>query len=42
GYFLSRPDDALQVIEEVGHKNLHVLYDFYHAQIVQGGLTDFL
>ncbi len=42
GYFLSRPDDALAILDEVGHKNLGLLYDLYHAQIMQGGLTDFL
>jgi hydroxypyruvate isomerase len=42
GYFLTRPDDALRVIEEVGHKNLALQYDLYHAQLTQGGITDFL
>ncbi|WP_413204010.1 2-oxo-tetronate isomerase [Rhodospirillum sp. A1_3_36] len=42
GYFLSRPDDALTILSEVDHKNLYLQYDFYHAQIMQGGLTDFL
>lgn len=42
GYFLTRPDDALTVIGELDHKNLFVLYDLYHAQITQGGITDFI
>ncbi|WP_041794816.1 hydroxypyruvate isomerase family protein [Pararhodospirillum photometricum] len=42
GYFLQRPDDAVQVLEAVDHDNLALLYDLYHAQIIQGGLTDFI
>lgn len=42
GYFLTRPDDALQAIDAIGHKNLFVSYDIYHAQQTQGGLTDFI
>ncbi|MGB1876306.1 MAG: 2-oxo-tetronate isomerase [Rhodospirillaceae bacterium] len=42
GYFLFRPDDALQVLEDVGAKNLKIQYDIFHAQRVQGGITDFL
>lgn len=42
GYFLTRPEDALTVLEAVDHKNLFLQYDLYHAQMVQGGLTDFL
>ncbi|MBT6959562.1 MAG: TIM barrel protein [Rhodospirillaceae bacterium] len=42
GYFLFRPDDALQVLEDVGAKNLKILYDIFHAQRAQGGITDFL
>jgi hydroxypyruvate isomerase len=41
-YFLSRPDDALTVMDSLGHKNLFLQYDIYHAQIMQGGITDFL
>lgn len=42
GYFLTRPDDALTVLAELDHKNLFIQYDLYHAQITQGGITDFL
>lgn len=42
GYFMTRPEDALTVLEAVDHKNLFLQYDLYHAQMVQGGLTDFL
>lgn len=42
GYFMTRPEDALTVLDEVDHKNLYLQYDLYHAQMVQGGLSDFL
>lgn len=42
GYFLTRPDDALTVMEAVEHRNLFLQYDLYHAQMTQGGLTDFI
>ncbi|SDH09344.1 2-oxo-tetronate isomerase [Roseospirillum parvum] len=41
-YFLSRPEDAARVVEMVGARNLRIQYDLYHAQIMQGGLSDFL
>jgi hydroxypyruvate isomerase len=42
GYFLTRPDDAVQLLDELENRNLFIQYDIYHAQIVQGGITDFL
>lgn len=42
GYFLFRPDDAVRVLEDVGAKNLKILYDIYQAQLAQGGISDFL
>lgn len=41
-YFLTRPDDAVMAVEEVGAKNLKILYDIYQAQLAQGAITDFL
>lgn len=41
-YFLTRPDDALTVIASLERKNLFLQYDIYHAQIMQGGITDFI
>ena len=41
-YFLTRPDDAVKVIEDVGAPNLKILYDIFHAQRVQGSIADFL
>lgn len=42
GYLLTRPDDAVQTVTEVGAKNVKILYDIYQAQLGQGGITDFL
>lgn len=42
GSFLSRPDDAVRVLDDVDHKNLYIAFNLYHAQIAQGGLTNFL
>ena len=42
GYFLTRPDDAVAVIEELNHPHLKLMYDIYQAQLTQGGVTDFL
>ncbi|WP_299436879.1 2-oxo-tetronate isomerase [uncultured Rhodospira sp.] len=42
GYFLTRPEDALRVIEDLDHPNLGLLYDVYHAQMERGALTDTL
>ena len=40
GYFLNTQGDAHAIREEVGAKNLGVQMDFYHAQIVEGGLAE--
>lgn len=42
GYFLTRPEDALRVIEEIDRPNLKLQYDVYHAQMERGALTDTL
>jgi hydroxypyruvate isomerase len=39
GFFLTRTDQALSLIDEVGSDNLFVQYDIYHAQIMEGDLT---
>ena len=41
-YLLTRPDDAVMALQEVGAKNLKILYDIYQAQLGQGAITDFL
>jgi hydroxypyruvate isomerase len=40
GFFLSRTDQALAIIEEVGSDNLRVQYDIYHAQRMEGELAN--
>lgn len=42
GYFLTRPEDALRVLETLDHPNLGLQYDIYHAQMERGALTDTL
>ncbi len=40
GYFLNTQAEAHAIREEVGADNLSVQMDFYHAQIVEGGLEE--
>lgn len=42
GYFLTRPDQAVDVIRRLDHKNLGLQYDLHHAQRTQGNLGEFL
>ncbi|HVZ45366.1 MAG TPA: hydroxypyruvate isomerase [Ramlibacter sp.] len=39
GFFLTRTDQALAIIEEVASDNLFVQYDIYHAQRMEGELA---
>ncbi len=39
GYFISSIPQALEIIEQVNHPNLFLLYDVYHAQRTQGELA---
>lgn len=39
GYFLNRQDDAQAIRRAIGAPNLKVLFDCYHAQIVEGDLA---
>jgi hydroxypyruvate isomerase len=39
GYFLTRQDQAHQVVAEVGAPNLQVQMDLYHCQITEGDLA---
>jgi len=39
GFYLTRTQDALQLLEEVNHPNLWLQYDIYHMQIMEGDLT---
>ena len=38
GTYLSRSDEAFQIIEEVKSSNVKLLYDIYHQQITEGNL----
>jgi hydroxypyruvate isomerase len=38
GYFLSRQDDARDIVQRLGLPNLKVQFDMYHCQIVHGDL----
>lgn len=40
GFFLTRTDQALEIIKEVGSDNLQVQYDIYHAQRMEGELAN--
>ena len=42
GFYLSRTDQALALIDEVGSPNLRVQYDIYHAQRTEGELANTL
>jgi hydroxypyruvate isomerase len=39
GFFVNRSAQAMAIIEEVGSDNLHLQYDFYHAQVMVGDLV---
>jgi hydroxypyruvate isomerase len=38
-FFLSHSAEALDIIAEVGSSNLHLQYDIYHMQVMEGDLT---
>lgn len=42
GYFLKTTQQAVDVIEAVGAKNLKLMFDCYHAQLMEGDLTNLL
>lgn len=39
GFLLSTTSQALELLDEVGHSNLYLQYDVYHAQRMEGNLT---
>lgn len=39
GFFLSRTDQALAILKEVGADNLFIQYDIYHAQRMEGEIA---
>jgi hydroxypyruvate isomerase len=40
GYFLCKPELGAEIIAEVGHENLYLQYDIYHAQMSEGYLAE--
>jgi hydroxypyruvate isomerase len=40
GYFVSRPRQAIALIDEVGADNVFLQYDIYHAQRMEGELSN--
>lgn len=38
GFFLSTTRHAERILDKVGHPNLYIQYDIYHAQVMQGDL----
>ncbi|MBT8411896.1 MAG: TIM barrel protein, partial [Octadecabacter sp.] len=39
GYFLQTTDQAVAIIGEVGSKNLKLMFDCYHVQLMEGDLS---
>jgi len=39
GFLLANTAQALMVLDEVGHENLKIQYDVYHAQRMEGNIT---
>ena len=39
GFFLSRTEQAAQIIGEVGSSNLFIQYDIYHMQVMEGDIA---
>ena len=39
GFFLSTTRHAERILDRVGHDNLYIQYDLYHAQVTQGDLV---
>ena len=38
GYFVSRSDEAVDLLRELGRDNVKLMFDFYHVQISEGDL----
>ncbi len=38
GYFLSRSDQAIAIIERLGHPGLKLMFDVYHVQVMEGDI----
>lgn len=42
GYYLSQSKPAFDLVREIGSKNIKVLYDIYHMQIMEGNIIQTL
>lgn len=42
GYFLSRTEDAVKIVQAVNSSHVKVLYDLYHMQIMEGDIINTL
>lgn len=40
GFYLSTMAEAVDIIEQVGHPNVKIIYDIYHEQIMEGNLIN--
>jgi len=40
GYFLARSDEAFDIVNAVGSKNVKILFDIYHQQITEGNIIN--
>jgi hydroxypyruvate isomerase len=39
GFYLTSTRDTLQLLDEIGHRNLSLQYDIYHMQVMEGDIT---
>jgi len=39
GHFLQRSDEAVQIIDAVGSRNVKLVFDVYHQQVAEGDVT---
>lgn len=39
GYFLTSTDQGVEIIKEVGHANLKLMFDCYHVQLMEGDVS---
>jgi hydroxypyruvate isomerase len=40
GYFLNNSEDGFNIVKEVNHQNVKLLYDIYHLQIMEGNIIE--
>lgn len=42
GYMIRTPTQAAAIVRALGHKNVKMQYDIFHAQMLEGGITAFI